>query len=105
MTGLQRTRRIWILDRHADVLNAAARENLGAWIRGRLKHGVEVRERVAGEELLKVGISVSELRQQWTEQRTAQLSVRNRRYICSAALPLLTYHRASQTPQPRLNEI
>ena len=67
-----------MLDRHADVVNASSRENLGAWIRGRLKHGVEARERSSTQELLKVGISVNELRTQWSEQRKAQLSVRNR---------------------------
>ncbi|PIL33336.1 hypothetical protein GSI_04787 [Ganoderma sinense ZZ0214-1] len=72
-----RSRRIWILDRHADVVNSAARENLGGWIRGRLKNGVEARGSTADEDLSKIDISISELREQWSEQRAAQLAVRN----------------------------
>ncbi|KAI1784417.1 hypothetical protein LXA43DRAFT_1066776 [Ganoderma leucocontextum] len=53
-----RMRRIWMLDRHADVVNTSTRENLGVWIRGRLKHSVEVRERTAAEELSKIDISI-----------------------------------------------
>ena len=67
-----------MIDRHADVVNAAVRENLGGWIRSRLKHGVEARTRAADHELSKIQIPVSELRDQWAQQRTAQLSVRSR---------------------------
>ncbi|KAI1788529.1 hypothetical protein LXA43DRAFT_894498 [Ganoderma leucocontextum] len=72
-----RARRIWMLDRHADVVNESARENLGAWIRGRLKHGVDARTVAAEDDLSKIAIAVSELREQWLQQRAAQLSVKN----------------------------
>ena len=54
------------------------RENLGGWIRGRLKNGVEARTRAADEQLSKVDVTTCELREQWLHQRTAQLSVKNR---------------------------
>ena len=69
-----------MLDRHADVVNVAARENLGSWIRSRLKNGVESRALAAEEDLSRVKIPVDELREQWSQQRTAQLSVKNRTY-------------------------
>ena len=75
----KRTRRIWMLDRHTDVINAATRQNLGGWIRGRLKHGVEAREKSANEDLSTCKHSVLFLREQWSQQRAAQLSVKNRK--------------------------
>ncbi|KAI0628535.1 hypothetical protein C8Q77DRAFT_1067668 [Trametes polyzona] len=71
-----RARRIWLLDRHADAMNRATREELGSWIRGRLKHGVEARTSGAKQDLAGINIHTAELRQQWEAQRTAQLSVR-----------------------------
>lgn len=76
--NLQRTRRIWMLDRHADVVNSTTRESLGSWIRGRLKNGVEARKSSAERELSKIKASINELREQWSHQREAQLSVKNR---------------------------
>ena len=83
---LQRSRRIWMLDRHADVVNAATRRSLGSWIRGRLKNGVEARKSSADQELAKINISVSELRVQWKHQRDAQLSVKNRKDMAHTLL-------------------
>ena len=74
----QRSRRIWLLDRHADVVNAATRDNLGWWIRARLKNGVEARTCAADKELAEINIPTSELREQWSQQRAAQLSVKHR---------------------------
>ena len=74
----QQSRRIWLLDRHADVVNAATRDNLGGWIRGRLKNGVESRIRAAEKELAEINIPISDLREQWEQQRAAQLSVKHR---------------------------
>ena len=76
----QRSRRIWMIDRHTDVLNVTARENLGGWIRGRLKNGVEARDLAADEDLAATQVPLNQLRDQWSEQQTAQLSVRNRTY-------------------------
>ena len=74
----QRSRRIWLLDRHADVVNAATRDSLGGWIRGRLKNGVEAKICAADKELTEINIPTSELREQWEQQRAAQLSVKTR---------------------------
>ncbi|KAI0628590.1 hypothetical protein C8Q77DRAFT_1067705 [Trametes polyzona] len=71
-----RKRRIWLLDRHADAMNRAVREDLGIWIRGRLKNGVEARTLAATQELASLDIGKDELRKQWEAQRTAQLSLR-----------------------------
>ncbi|KAI0669310.1 hypothetical protein C8Q78DRAFT_1095812 [Trametes maxima] len=71
-----RSRRIWLLDRHADAINRPAREELGNWIRGRLKKGVEARNVAAHKDLAETKTSLDELRKQWEEQRAAQLSVK-----------------------------
>ncbi len=76
---MQRSRRIWLLDRHAEAINISARNELGNWIRGRLRHGVEGKTLAANEELSELGITVSELRIQWEAQRKAQLSLRQRK--------------------------
>lgn len=68
-----------MLDRHADVVNGEVRENLGGWLQRRLKHGVEARGLAADEELSKIEIPIHALCKQWTQQRAAQLSIRNRR--------------------------
>ena len=69
-----------MLDRHADVVNANVRENLGGWIRSRLKNGVEARTQAAEKEISQTQLPVAELRAQWSQQRAAQLSVKAREY-------------------------
>ena len=59
-------------------MNVIAREDLGIWLRSRLKNGVEARTAKAEEELSEIKIPTPELRRQWQLQRAAQLSVRNR---------------------------
>ncbi|OJT12711.1 hypothetical protein TRAPUB_10739 [Trametes pubescens] len=71
-----RSRRIWLLDRHAEAINIGARNELGNWIRSRLRHGVEGKTLAANTELGELGVSVGELRIQWEAQRKAQLSLR-----------------------------
>lgn len=85
-TSYQRSRRIWILDRHADAVNRTTREDLGIWIRNRLKNGVEARTLTAQRELAKINISKDELRKQWEAQKAAQLSVRKRKFISHSCL-------------------
>ncbi|KAI0707020.1 hypothetical protein C8Q76DRAFT_629548 [Earliella scabrosa] len=72
-----RSRRIWYLDRHADAINATAREELGNWHRSRLRNGVEARSAKADQELFQLQIPIPELREQWKLQRAAQLSLKN----------------------------
>lgn len=83
----QRSRRIWMLDRHADAMNRDIREDLGIWIRSRLKNGVEARTLAATKELADIKITKGELRRQWEAQKTAQLSVRKREPPRRISLP------------------
>ncbi|KAI9062699.1 hypothetical protein FKP32DRAFT_1573466 [Trametes sanguinea] len=69
-----RSRRIWLLDRHAKFINERTREDLGSWIRSRLKNGVEARDAVAEATLKECGVRVDVLRTQWSLQQSAQLS-------------------------------
>ncbi|KAJ3003332.1 hypothetical protein NUW54_g5355 [Trametes sanguinea] len=69
-----RSRRIWLLDRHAKFVNEASRADLGFWIRNKLKHGVGAREAAAKTQLEQCGITVQELRHQWELQQADQLS-------------------------------
>ncbi|KAI9066824.1 hypothetical protein FKP32DRAFT_1621557, partial [Trametes sanguinea] len=69
-----RSRRIWLLDRHAKFVNEASRADLGFWIRNKLKHGVNAREAAAKTQLEQCGITVQELRHQWDLQQADQLS-------------------------------
>ncbi|KAI0630986.1 hypothetical protein C8Q77DRAFT_1074880 [Trametes polyzona] len=71
-----RARRIWLLDLHADTMNRSTREELGSWIRGRLKHGVEARTSIARKELENIEVGKEELRAQWGAQKLVQLSVK-----------------------------
>ncbi len=82
---MQRSRRIWLLDRHTEAIKISARNELGNWIRGQLRHGVEAKTLAANTELSELGIGVSELRIQWEAQRKAQLSLRQRK--CPARPP------------------
>ncbi|KAI1790619.1 hypothetical protein LXA43DRAFT_882467 [Ganoderma leucocontextum] len=100
-----RSRRIWMLDRHTDVINATARENLGGWIRGRLKNGVRARDLAADQDMARSEMSLRELREQWAEQRTAQLSVRNRTSDLDAPAKLKRELDAVLTLQTELNQI
>lgn len=65
-------------------MNRQTREDLGIWIRSRLKNGVELRTAAAKQELAKINISKEELRKQWEEQKAAQLSVRKRELLNSS---------------------
>lgn len=75
---LQRSRRIWLLDRHAHSLNIEMREGLGDWIGRRLRLGVKKQGQLARAELLASGIPIETLKEQWRLQQEAQLSLRAR---------------------------
>ena len=76
----QRSRCIWLLDRHAHSLNSEMREGLGDWIGRRLRLGVNKQGKVARAELLACGIPIEVLREQWKLQQAAQLSLRSCMY-------------------------
>jgi len=75
----QRQRRIWLIDRHAAAVANDMVTDLGDWLRRRLKKGIQEQSSVAREVLDKCDLNVSELRKQWSDQRSAQLSIRARR--------------------------
>jgi len=53
---------------------------LGDWIRRRLQKGVGEQGSAAHEVLDSCGVSITELREQWANQRGIQLSIRARKY-------------------------
>lgn len=75
-----------MLDSHAVALQLDLREDLGQWLRRRLKN-LEKTEREAQEIINKSGKDVAMLAEQWLDQRQAQMSLRRRTYITS---PILT---------------
>ncbi|EMD37963.1 hypothetical protein CERSUDRAFT_48433 [Gelatoporia subvermispora B] len=71
-----RSRRIWILDRQVRAIGIDLRENLGVFIVRKYKHGVREQRTSAKAILDQMKTPIAELRDQWTHQREAQLSVR-----------------------------
>lgn len=74
----QRSKRIWLIDRQASSINSELRDDLGHWIRRRLKKGVNGQGKEAEKVLNECGVSLPELKHQWELQKVAQLSVRAR---------------------------
>ncbi|KAG6824273.1 hypothetical protein H0H92_007384 [Tricholoma furcatifolium] len=72
----QRTRRIWVLDRHVRFIGEEHKHDLGLWIQQRLKRGVVEQGQKAQVALSECGEPEDVLRTQWEMQRSAQLSVR-----------------------------
>jgi hypothetical protein len=79
----QRARRIWLTDRQLSAIGLDLRDDLGDWIRRRLKKGVEEQGKKANQLLSTLDISFDELRHQWNLQKAAQMSVRARKCSCS----------------------
>ena len=67
-----------MIDRHAGSIASNHQDDLGGWIRRRLKKGVKGQGGKAQAALEEVGISVEELRVQWELQQVSQLSLRAR---------------------------
>jgi len=76
----QRQRRIWLIDRHAAAVAKDMVSDLGDWLRRRLKKGIQEQSSIAQEGLDQCELDVSELRRQWSDQRSAQLSIRAHMY-------------------------
>ena len=66
-----------MLDCQSRSIGAELRDDLGDWIRRRLKT-IATEESEARKILSKCGVPVSELRTQWGLQKAAQLSIRAR---------------------------
>ena len=56
-----------MIDWHMDVLNVTTRENLGGWIQGRLKNGVEVWDLAVDKDLVATQVPLNQLQDQWSE--------------------------------------
>jgi len=75
---MQRARRIWLTDRQLSSIALDLRDDLGDWIRRRMKRGVEEQGQKAKQILKMIAASGAELRRQWDLQKAAQMSVRSR---------------------------
>ncbi|KAG2021067.1 sentrin-specific protease [Coprinopsis cinerea AmutBmut pab1-1] len=69
-------RRLFYLELHAAATAAKLHEELGMWIRRRLKDGIPSHEEEAEKCLAGCNYSETQLREQWELQKQAQLSVR-----------------------------
>jgi hypothetical protein len=72
---LQRSRRIWLVDRQAHAIGQDLRDDLGDWIWCCLSVGVKSQGDKAQEVLKTCGVNLQELREQWDLQRESQLSL------------------------------
>ena len=62
-------------------------QGLGDWIRCHLKKGVGDQGAATQDVLDNCSVSITELQKQWANQRTAQLSIRARKYLFLSMLP------------------
>ena len=79
LSNSQRARRIWLTDRQLSSIALDLRDDLGDWIRRRLKKGVQEQGQKARQLLNTVNVPDKELRWQWDLQKAAQMSVQSRR--------------------------
>ncbi|KIM38191.1 hypothetical protein M413DRAFT_30325 [Hebeloma cylindrosporum] len=81
MVGIVRTssvaRRIWLTDRQLSSIAHDLRDDLGDWIRRRLKQGIQKQGEKAKEFLKTITVSNAELQTQWEMQKGAQMSLRS----------------------------
>ncbi|KAJ7706758.1 hypothetical protein B0H17DRAFT_1287383 [Mycena rosella] len=71
------SRRIWMIDQYAAFVNEEGRDGLGTWIHRQESKNLP-QKRVAARKVLKdCGVSESELRRNWQEQKASQTSVRS----------------------------
>ena len=77
-TCLQRSRRLWIIDRLAGAIGRAAREGLGSTIQRHVQNAAK-QSTTASKELSKITVTEDELLHEWELQREDQLSVRSRK--------------------------
>ncbi|KAF8451140.1 hypothetical protein L210DRAFT_3500312 [Boletus edulis BED1] len=79
LIGIERSsswqHRLWLINRQAKAVGIAMLHDLGAWQKRCLKKGVHEQGKVSQKVLDTCVISISDLRSQWSEQRTAQLSI------------------------------
>jgi len=66
---------IWLSDHHAVTVANDMVTDLGDWLRRWLKKGIQEQSSIAQEALDQCEYDVPELRKQWSDQRSAQLSI------------------------------
>ena len=76
LISVQLSRRQWVVDRHLSFIGEEMRDGLGKWISRRHEHRILGQGWVARNTLEDCGIPLTELRQEWETQRSAQLSIR-----------------------------
>jgi len=69
-----------LIDRHAAAVAKDMVSDLGDWLRCQLKKGIQEQSSIAQEGLDQCELDVSKLRRQWSDQHSAQLSIRARMY-------------------------
>lgn len=74
----QRQWRIWLIDRQVPAIGHDMPNELGSWLKHRVKKGISEQGGAAQQVLNGCGVSISGLRIQWNAQRTAQLSIKAR---------------------------
>ncbi|KAJ7206085.1 hypothetical protein GGX14DRAFT_551559 [Mycena pura] len=74
--GQWNSRRIWTIDQYTAFINEEGRHSLGDWIHRQQTKNLPKKHRAAVDVLQHCGVAVSELRRQWEDQKTAQMSVR-----------------------------
>ncbi|KIN93816.1 hypothetical protein M404DRAFT_35711, partial [Pisolithus tinctorius Marx 270] len=70
-----RERQIWLIDQHVTTIGLEMCSDLGDWIRHRLKKGIAEQGSEAQNVISDCGIGIPELWKQWSDQRSAQLSI------------------------------
>ena len=88
LSNSQRARRIWLTDQQLSSITLDLRDDLGNWIRCRLKKGVQEQGQKARQLLNMVNVPDKELWWQWDLQKAAQMSVRSCRCSLFPSLSL-----------------
>ncbi|KAG9311840.1 hypothetical protein JVU11DRAFT_8090 [Chiua virens] len=72
---LQQQQHLWLIDWQVGAVGTEMLWDLGLWLRCQLKKGVHEQGDAAQKVLNSCGISVDDLRSQWSDQHAAQLSI------------------------------
>ena len=102
MTIRKRSKRIWYIDRKAKAVNNTQIRDLGGWLARKLKEGIYKKGIASDHELKECGVEIQELNKHWTDQKTAQMSIR----ACEMRiLPLIFHFNRGHLYQIRLRSL
>jgi hypothetical protein len=102
MTIRKRSKRIWYIDRKAKAVNNTQIRDLGGWLARKLKEGIYKKGIASDHELKECGVEIQELYKHWTDQKTAQMSIR----ACEMRiLPLIFHFNRGHLYQIRLRSL